>query len=377
MRERKSILMLAVCLSLSLAAVAAEPEKAEEAGSDAKAVEADGLDTRMPATALSRKPLMRVFRDYEEATGLEIRPDWPSLRKAGVRKDTLVTLRARKMAFRKLLDLTLTIASPGKKPLSWYQDGEVVHVSTQAKVLARNSGRRRAAIGAADRPRRTRGGGVREINLDQTPLHLALGFLRDLAGVNFHVNWRALEATGISKETPITLKASGISVGKALDMVLDQLNVNRDTLGSVHWVIDEGVVHVSTGEALNRKTYVRTFDVGDLLMVVPNFEGPKISMENQDTGSGSSDSGNLLGGGTGGGLFGNDANDSGGGAEEESIAEQRKRRREELVQVIKESIGQEMWAPSGKGSIRLMGNKLVISQTPLGFKLLGQALANR
>ena len=43
------------------------------------------------------------------------------------------------------------------------------------------------------------------------------------------------------------------------------------------------------------------------------------------------------------------------------------------TQAIKDSIGQDMWAPDGKGTISLFGSKLVISQTLLGYKLMETA----
>jgi len=33
-----------------------------------------------------------------------------------------------------------------------------------------------------------------------------------------------------------------------------------------------------------------------------------------------------------------------------------------------------MWEPDGKGSIKVVGNKLVITQSLLGFKLMEKAL---
>ena len=60
--------------------------------------------------------------------------------------------------------------------------------------------------------------------------------------------------------------------------------------------------------------------------------------------------------------------------EGESYNEQKKKHHEKVVNTIKNMIGQDMWEPEGKGSIRVLNNKLVISQTLLGFKMLEQAL---
>jgi hypothetical protein len=40
---------------------------------------------------------------------------------------------------------------------------------------------------------------------------------------------------------------------------------------------------------------------------------------------------------------------------------------------LKDSIGEDMWKPDGKGSISILNGKLVISQTLLGFKLMETA----
>ena len=57
----------------------------------------------------------------------------------------------------------------------------------------------------------------------------------------------------------------------------------------------------------------------------------------------------------------------------DSRAVQRKEIRDTLIKTIKEAIGEDMWTPTGKGSIKMIGNRLVISQTLLGFKLLEES----
>jgi hypothetical protein len=249
-----------------------------------------------------------------------------------------------------------------------------VTVSTQMQILLR----KRLATAL---PERTVRGPEpapalpREINFSETPLRLALDFIQEVAGVNFSVNWRSLETVGISKDTPITVRAKGVTIAKVLDMVLNQLNGGRDLRSSVYWVIDEGVVEIATGDALDRTTSVRVFNVADLLVVVPNFRAPQINLGS----AGNQVSGNNAGVVTGG-LFQNTGDTSnqttgGGGDEEESRADLRQRARDKLISIVKTSIGEDWWAPTGKGSIQLLGDRLIIAQTPLGFKLLERALS--
>ena len=324
------------------------------------------LARKLPKVRLARMPLMRVLDHYSKLSGLPIQADWPGLEIVGITKETPVTLRAEGLSLSKLLDLTLDGIAPKGNPLSWYLSGGVVHVTTQMRAVLRNR-YRIPALARPTAPRKlTPARGIRELNFTRQPLHLVLGFLRDLSGANFHVNWRALEAVGVTRETPVTVHARGISIARALDLVLDQLNVGRDRYSSVYWLVSDGMVKISTGEAFNRTTKVRIYDVADLLMVVPNFKGPRINLSSSSNVSNNTSN-------TGIGLFGDDDDDDDDNAEEESPSQQREKLKEALIETIKMSIGEDMWAPQGKGSIKFLRDKLVIAQTPLGFKLLEQA----
>jgi hypothetical protein len=203
------------------------------------------------------------------------------------------------------------------------------------------------------------------IDFSGTALSTALDFLRDASAADMHVNWRSLEAVGVTKDTPISVKASKITVSHALDLVLTQVNGSKNKMDSVYWVIDEdGLVTVATGAAINTKLRTEVIDVADLLVTVPTFVGPRINMAaaNQagTTGSGASGS---QGGQS---VFGATTNNQ----QQESSADAKKRLQESLIKIVKDSIGQDMWEPDGKGSVSFFGTKLVISQTQLGFKLM-------
>ena len=62
------------------------------------------------------------------------------------------------------------------------------------------------------------------------------------------------------------------------------------------------------------------------------------------------------------------------GQKDKSYAEQKKDQQDAVIESIKSTIGKDMWEPDGKGSIRFVGNKLVITQSLLGFKLMESAL---
>lgn len=337
------------------------------------------LLAEMPAVDLVKIPLAKVLDQYSQMSGLIVAADWDGLADIGIKQDTSVSLKSGKLPFEKLLDLTLNSIAPKDRPLAWLPAGRVIVVSTQMRILLRD--RAIASAGTpSTRPARAARPAGREINLSETPLSLALEYLRDLAGVNMHVNWKALEAVGIKKDTAVTIQAKDITVARALDMVLDQLNPTRDRLSSAYWVVQDGVVEVTTGDLLNRETKTRVFEVGDLLMVVPNFVGPKIDLQSNSnmvnaSGNNSSSSGGLFGNSNSTSSSGNNGTGSGQSTEETDMAALRQQQADTLVDVIKKAIGDDMWASNGKGSVKLMRDKLVVTQTPLGFLLLEKSMS--
>ena len=208
---------------------------------------------------------------------------------------------------------------------------------------------------------------LRRIDFSDISLKEAIDFIRDASGANIHVNWRALETIGITRDTKINLKARDISIARLLTLITDQLSVGQDKYSSVYWVVDDGVVEIATGEALNRSTRVEVYDISDLLLVVPNFVGPSISLSRTANTGNNANNYSIWGDNNAGN------NNASGNIEGASIAEQRQKLKDQLIEIIKMSIGEEMWAPEGKGAVQILGNKLIISQTPLGFKLLKEA----
>ena len=61
------------------------------------------------------------------------------------------------------------------------------------------------------------------VKFDATPLSDVIDFLADATSSNFSVDWKALDAAHVAKDTPITLRmSSDVPLRKVLSMVLDQ-----------------------------------------------------------------------------------------------------------------------------------------------------------
>ena len=56
-----------------------------------------------------------------------------------------------------------------------------------------------------------------------------------------------------------------------------------------------------------------------------------------------------------------------------NCAELLERNKKSLVKIVQDSIGDQWWQPNGKGSIRILRNRMIVSQSLLGFKLMADA----
>jgi hypothetical protein len=172
---------------------------------------------------------------------------------------------------------------------------------------------------------------IATVKFDETPLADAIDFLRDVSGANVHVNWRALEAAGIGKDAPVTTKLKHVSVRKALAVVLSQASPNAP----LAYYNDGGVIEITTRALADEQQIVRTYFVGDLIVDVPDFAGPRFNI-GESSGGGGKD-----GGGGGKSLFDQSAGN------EENKGTTKSQRANNLVSLITQLIRPDVWEQNG------------------------------
>ena len=101
-----------------------------------------------------------------------------------------------------------------------------------------------------------------EVKFDDAPFSEAVDRIRDLTGANIFVNWKALEATGIDRNTPVSVHLRGKKLSSVLDLVLAIVGSERAKLG---YSIDDGVLTISTQDDLAKNVVVRVYDIRDLI----------------------------------------------------------------------------------------------------------------
>ncbi len=198
---------------------------------------------------------------------------------------------------------------------------------------------------------RALGGELSSVNLDGVGFADSIDYLRDLTGANINVNWRLMQEKNINKDTPVHMKLRAVSMRKALQLLLDEVGAGTP----LTYFIDQGVIEITTQEAADAKLVTRVYDVGDLMVDIPDFAGPSLNItDNSSSGSNSGKSG----GGGGNNLFGgNNANNNNN--DKPATANDRGN---ELVSIITTTIRPEVWQINGgPANIRFFRNRLIVT----------------
>ncbi len=326
------------------------------------------LDAKLPSLKIANQPLVDALATLGNVSGLRLAVDWESLEATGVKKADPVSVTLTQIKASTALNVILAKVRKRGKPLSWVQGIDAVYVSTQATILsAGRSGPAptrvtRTPATSARTPAVKRKKKVRRINLKFTeqPLSEVLAYYQEITRVNMYINWGALQTEGIKKTSPVTLTMNQVTIPQALDLTMKEINGTRGELKKIYWVLDGGVLTISSGTQLNTTMRSRVYDIADLLKTQPDFEGTRVNLAAIH--STPDDTGELD-------LFG----DQDEAPRQATRAELRDRNKKSLVKIIQDSIGDQWWQPNGKGSIRILRNRMIVSQSLLGFKLMADA----
>lgn len=341
------------------AATASQDGPAAPFGRPSAAARAESLQ-RVTERADLTGTLAEAIAQCAELAEVPIEVDWASLAETGVTAQTPVALQAAETTVARLLRLTLRQVAADGEPLSWYVDAEGVHVTTQANVSAHGP-RGDSPDAEADlppapdetdqddssQPPTVRGQRIAELAYDQTPLGDVIDDIRLLTQANIAVNWPSLAEHDITPSTPVSLQLTDVSMATLLNVLTDDLSGGRGTFASVYWLVDDdGLIRIATGQALNRTLETHVYGIGDLLMDVPDFHGPRLDLDV------SAQSRSLYSDGERG--TGDDFHDP----------------NRRIIDLVKGLLDEDMWQPEGEGSVSIIGDQLVITQTPLGWLLM-------
>jgi hypothetical protein len=171
-------------------------------------------------------------------------------------------------------------------------------------------------------------------------------FLREFGNVSIHVKWAALERVGVTRESKVNVSLTNVTLEKAIRIILDDVG-GANPLG---FVLDEGVITITTMDDLSSRTITRVYDIRDLVIRMPKFKGPNINLRRSGNNNNNA----------GGWDWGDDDDDDDDGNEKT-----REEMTGDILDLFRSTIDPNSWRKTGgkHGSIREMGGQIIVTQT--------------
>jgi len=107
------------------------------------------------------------------------------------------------------------------------------------------------------------------VNFKNNSLDQVIQYMEQVTGVEFYPDWKALDLIGIRQDTEVELELGQVTADSALNRILEQVG---DDLDRPEFAVEDGVVVISSDEALRKKTLTIVYDIRDLLFEVPYFD---------------------------------------------------------------------------------------------------------
>ena len=228
---------------------------------------------------------------------------------------------------------------------------------------------------------------------------------------NLYFSWRVIENSGanVDPSTSVNLAITDTTVGELLDLMLEQVSAEADTVPEkLYYHIIGGMIKVSTKADFNSVLYTKAYNVEHLYVSRPFWvDAPEIRVEQGGSGGGQGGGGRGGGGGGqgggggggrggggqgGGSIFGGGGGQGGGGGGGGGrgggggggggqggglidFEEERQERQEGLIELLKQIQPQTWDDGGGSGTIATFSNQLIITQTLEMHEVIGGRFA--
>jgi hypothetical protein len=97
-----------------------------------------------------------------------------------------------------------------------------------------------------------------------------LAYLADVSGVEIEVEWGVLAKARIARNEPVDVRLTAVSALDALRQALS--SVARQSSHKLAFQIENGIVRISTEEALSKDIVTRVYDVRDIIHSIVNSD---------------------------------------------------------------------------------------------------------
>lgn len=194
-------------------------------------------------------------------------------------------------------------------------------------------------------------------DFQETPLSDVIAFLRDYTGNNIVLDENALDAAGVSLDTPVTLQLEQVSLKSALNLMLRPMELG--------YLITDEVLLITSREQAENKLVTKVYPVADLVYPILDFNSASIGQGAAAGSLGSGSGGSGGGGGMGGGFLstGGGIGTIASGPGQSNSSPNRTAAAIQFEQLIKSAVGHpDQWDTSGgPGTIVPFGDKMVVT----------------
>lgn len=105
------------------------------------------------------------------------------------------------------------------------------------------------------------------VNFKNNSLEQCIQYMEQVTGLEIYPDWKALDLIGIQQDTEVNLELGQVTADSAIKRILEQVG---DDLDKPEFSIEDGVVVISSDEALRKKVVTIVYDIRDLLFEVPD-----------------------------------------------------------------------------------------------------------
>ncbi|MDB4628092.1 hypothetical protein OAF82_00735, partial [bacterium] len=95
------------------------------------------------------------------------------------------------------------------------------------------------------------------VNFKNNSLDQVISYMKNVTGLEIYPDWKALDLIGIRPDTEVDLELGQVSAESALQRILEQVG---DDLDRPEFAVEDGVVVISSDDALRKKTVTIVYD---------------------------------------------------------------------------------------------------------------------
>ena len=185
-----------------------------------------------------------------------------------------------------------------------------------------------------------------------------VAFIGTTTGIDIDVDWESLADIGVDPDSPVDLTLNNVQINVLLDRVLSKVS---DPTLPAGWAVQDGILTIASEDVLRLNTILETYDIRDLIFVVPDFDNaPDFDLQSAVQAAGS-------GGGGGGGQ-----SPFQGGSDDPTDITSREDRVNAIIDLIQANVDPDGWTALGgdTSSVTELNGNFIITTTPKNHRAI-------